>query len=194
MPCRKYGFKPGFKPGFKTVLRNIIYKAQNQYGNTNCRTFMTILQRLTEEIRKGHVYINKGDILFLIEEIEKYTIIDLYLFNKIIDLSLKFPLYYKNDIKLYYEIIERERIVNSQIKIIYRGFIDIHGMRNDDLYHFLKTNIHIIKKIKKYKIICGRGIHSLSRPVLKDSIINFCRCRKLKYKTDSKGGCIIINP
>ena len=67
-------------------------------------------------------------------------------------------------------------------------------MRNDDLYHFLKTNIHIIKKIKKYKIICGRGIHSLSRPVLKDSIIEFCKSNKLKFKTDSSGGRIIINP
>ena len=96
---------------------------------------------------------------------------------------------------MYYEIIEREIIVNSQIKIINKGFIDIHGMSNDELYHFLKTNIHIIKKFKRYKIICGRGNKSLFCPSLKVSIINFCKCRNLDYKTDSKGGrIIIINP
>ena len=252
MSCRKY------KQDFKEVLKKII----NQYGNLNCRTFMTIIKRLKEEIRRGNVYKNKGDILFLITEIEKYSKLDTFLYNTILNLcsnNTRFygihikPIYKKmekegieidtitcntymkaldnmNDfegVKRIYEKMEKEGIeidtitcntymkalanMNDcdgvkriykkmekegmiSVKLKRKGGIDIHGMQQIDLKQFMETNFDIIKRTKQYKIICGRGNHSENVPVLKKVIIEFCKSNKLKFKADSNGGRIIINP
>jgi hypothetical protein len=80
------------------------------------------------------------------------------------------------------------------INEITETIIDIHGMQQIDLKLFMETNFDIIKRTKEYKIICGRGNHSKNGPVLKKIIIDFCKYNKLKFKIDSDGGQIIINP
>ena len=182
MSCRKY------KQDFKEVLKKII----NQYGNLNCRTFMTIIKRLKEEIRRGNVYKNKGDILFLITEIEKYYKLDIFLYNTILNLCSNNTRFYGIHIKPIYKKMEKEGIISVKLKR--KGGINIHGMQQIDLKQFMETNFDIIKRTKQYKIICGRGNHSENVPVLKKVIIEFCKSNKLKFKTDSNGGRIIINP
>ena len=93
-----------------------------------------------------------------------------------------------NDLDIRTELTYRGKSVTSNIRTT------IHGMQQIDLKQFMETNFDIIKRTKQYKIICGRGNHSENGPVLKKVIIEFCKSNKLKFKADSNGGRIIINP
>jgi len=97
-------------------------------------------------------------------------------------------------IKELYKSRHKSGKICYDIKYIDEYEIDVHRVTKLTLLNYLKTNIKIIMKTKPYKIICGKGNHSENNPVLKDSIIQFCVSRNLKYKSDSKGGRIIINP
>ena len=95
-------------------------------------------------------------------------------------------------VKRIYKKMKKESMISVKLKR--KGEIDIHGMQQIDLKQFMETNFDIIKRTKQYKIICGRGNHSENGPILKKVIIEFCKSNKLKFKADSNGGRIIINP